>query len=363
MVDRAGRWHDCTGHGVELVPVRGFAFLIEVTYHDDLKEVQADPLLASLLDAPMAASPFERLAWWRALAEDGDVLPLIAVAREDDSRAVLALCRKARHIHALANWYSFTVRPVISSGADAARLLSALAEDLAGQAPCIVLAPMPDEHGEASALAGAFRKAGWSVFRERCDSNHILDLAGRSFADYFAARPGPLRTTLKRKARKVSCEVLTRFDDEAWAAYEAIYAASWKPEEGSPALLRRFAREEGTAGRLRLGIARAGGEPVAAQFWTVEASTAWIHKLAHTEASRPLSPGTALSAALFEHVIDVDRVELVDFGTGDDPYKRDWMEDVRPRYRLDMYCARWPGNWPAIAKGHLRRLAGKTRSG
>ena len=39
-------------------------------------------------------------------------------------------------------------------------------------------------------------------------------------------------------------------DPAAWAAYEAIYAASWKPAEGKPAMLRRFAEQEGAAGRL-----------------------------------------------------------------------------------------------------------------
>jgi CelD/BcsL family acetyltransferase involved in cellulose biosynthesis len=109
---------------------------------------------------------------------------------------------------------------------------------------------------------------------------------------------------------------------------------------------------------LRLGIARAEGEPIAAQMWTVEGGTAWIHKLAHTEASKPLSPGTTLSAALFEQVIDRDGVSLVDFGTGDDPYKRDWMEQVRPRFRLEMYRPGWPGNWSAIVKRTARRLVG-----
>ena len=28
-------------------------------------------------------------------------------------------------------------------------------------------------------------------------------------------------------------------------------------------------------------------------------------------------------------VIDVDHVDLIDFGTGNDGYKRDWMEEVR----------------------------------
>jgi CelD/BcsL family acetyltransferase involved in cellulose biosynthesis len=98
---------------------------------------------------------------------------------------------------------------------------------------------------------------------------------------------------------------------------------------------------------------------VAAQFWTVEAGTAFIHKLAHREEAKPLSAGTTLTAALFEHVIDRDKVDVVDFGTGNDPYKRDWMEDVRPRYRLDMFRPGWPGNWPIIARKGISRLAGR----
>ena len=72
----------------------------------------------------------------------------------------------------------------------------------------------------------------------------------------------------------------------AWADYEAVYAASWKPEEGSPAFLRALAEQEGAAGTLRLGIARRGGRPVAAQLWTVESGVATIHKLAYVEDER-----------------------------------------------------------------------------
>jgi hypothetical protein len=333
--------------------------VIVVTYHDDLKEVQGDAALARLLCAggESAQAPFDRLDWWRNLADNCDILPLIAVARDGEHRAVLPLMRRARTIVALANWYSFRVRPLVTPGADARALLTALAGDLAGQAPHITLASLPDENGETTLLAECFRASGWTVFREPCDVNHVLPIEGRSYAEYLAARPGQLRTTLKRKAGKVDVELLTRFDPQAWQAYEAVYAQSWKPEEGSPPFLRRFAEEEGQAGRLRMAIARAEGEPVAAQFWTVEGGTAFIHKLAHTEASKPLSPGTTLSAALFEQVIDRDHVSLVDFGTGDDGYKRDWMEQVRPRYRLDMFRPLWPGNWPQITKGAVRRLA------
>ena len=119
---------------------------------------------------------------------------------------------------------------------------------------------LPDEDGTATRFERAFRRAGWIVLREACDTNHVLPVAGRSYAEYLAARPGPLRTTLKRKAKKVEVEILTSFDGDAWDAYEAVYAASWKPEEGDPALLRRFAEAEGAAGRLRLGLARHEGE-------------------------------------------------------------------------------------------------------
>lgn len=100
-------------------------------------------------------------------------------------------------------------------------------------------------------------------------------------------------------------------------------------------MLRAFVEAEGAAGRLRLGVARAEGIAVAAQCWSVENSVAYIHKLAHLESHRQLSAGTTLSARLFSHVIDTDRVNLVDFGTGDQIYKADWMEAVRPRFRVD----------------------------
>ena len=212
------------------------------------------------------------------------------------------------------------------------------------------------EDGTAEKLAAAFRSAGWIVLSEACDTNHILRVQGRDYAAYLASLPGKLRTTLKRKAKKVDITLSTRFDAQDWAAYEDIYAESWKPEEGDPALLRRFAEQESEAGRFRFGMARYQGEPVAAQFWTVDEGTAYIHKLAHRESAKPVSPGTSLTAALFERVIDTDKVALVDFGTGDDPYKRDWMEEVRERRRLTCLRASAPRNWPVLAKACLRKL-------
>lgn len=330
---------------------------MHTVYHADLAEAQADPVLAALLGRSPTSAPFDRLDWLALLAEL--CLPgkncVIAVARDGDAVAALPLCRTAEGLAPLGNWYSFFVRPLCNDPARAPALLASLTRSLA-PAGAARLAPMPER--EAEALAAAFRAAGWIGTIEPCDTNHILELNGRDFEAYWAARPGALRETVRRKGSKgiVSLRIETTFSDADWDAYEAIYARSWKPEEGNPAFLRAFARAESEAGALRMGMAEIDGEPVAAQFWTVEGGTAWIHKLAHDEASRAASPGTLLSAALFRHVIDVDHVHTVDFGTGDNPYKRDWMDAARPRYALVFYRAAAISQWPQLARLAARRV-------
>ena len=337
--------------------------MIAIDYHADLKEVQSDAALAALLSPEMQCAPFDRLAWWQGLVEHCGIEPLLAVARKGDETTVLPLQRSDGGLSGLANWYSFRLRPVTSPGADTAGLLTALARDLARRTSRLSLSGLPDEDGSAGLTEAAFRKAGWVALREACDTNHVLHLQGRSYDAYLAGRPGPLRTTLKRKTGKVETRIFRIFDADAWTDYEDIYAESWKPSEGSPDFLRAFAQAEGAAGRLRLGVAYGDGRAIAAQMWTVEGGTAFIHKLAHREAAKPLSPGTVLSAALFREVIDADGVDLIDFGTGNDGYKRDWMEEVRPRYRLDLIRPEAPRNWPFLARHALKRLASGGKRG
>ena len=120
-----------------------------------------------------------------------------------------------------------------------------------------------------------------------------------------------------------------------------------------------MAEDEGAAGALRMGIARHDGRAIAAQLWTVEHGTAIIHKLAHRANAAELSPGTILSRAMFEHVIDRDRVNIIDFGTGDDRYKADWMDTRVMRMRIDLYNPRKPAGLLAAAKAKTRALVAR----
>lgn len=277
-------------------------------------------------------------------------------ASEGDQGISLPLRRAEGRLEALTNWYAFTWSDLRTSGLSASTMLDALARDLAEHTHHLTLSKLLEEDGTLSRIREAFRKAGWTVLAEACDKNHILPVAGRSYAEFLADRPGRLRTALKRRAKKVDVSLWSTFDAGEWQAYEDIYADSWKPEEGDAALLRSFAKNESKTGRFRFAIARHEGSPIAAQFWTVDGDTAYIHKLADRTDADKLSPGTTLTAALFEHVIDTDGMQWVDFGTGDDPYKRDWMEQVRTRWRLVCLRPANPRNWPILGKHFLRKL-------
>ncbi len=99
-----------------------------------------------------------------------------------------------------------------------------------------------------------------------------------------------------------------------------------------------LARSFSTQGWLRLAVLYIEEKPVATQFWFVAHGTASIFKLAYDEAWKKYSPGSILTRFLMEYVIDIDRVEEIDFLTGNDAYKQDWMSERREHWGL--YCAK-----------------------
>ena len=315
----------------------------------------------------MQACLFNRLDWVETLHRDAlpEKVPLLLRAKWQDAEAWLPMMRAGRRrFEALANWYNFSWSPIFAHahGNEAKEaLMQALVRALPNVADRVTLKPLPNEEGLAAALADVFRKNGWQTRLTQCDINHYLPVGGRSFDAYWATRPGQLRSTVKRKSAKgvVKIRLERRFIADAWADYETVYAQSWKPEEGSPAFVRHLAESEGAAGCLRMAVAYIDDRPVAAQFWTFENGIALIHKLAHTEDTVAFSPGSLLTHALMREVIDVDQAIEVDFGTGDDRYKRDWMEQSRPRFCIDAMRPSAPTNWPVMAKAVLNRLAGR----
>jgi len=319
-----------------------------------------DERLPATARAEGFASPFDRAAWFDLLeAHDFAGKGRIdAQGRAGDVTAWLPLrVEKPGTFAGLTNWYSFAIRPLFTGDGDRSAALRALFRNARQQAAHLTLYPV----SASDDLAAALRAAGWWVTAKPAGDRHWLELGDMDHDAWWASRPGALRSTVQRKAKKgvVDIQLLTQFDPDSWAAYEAIYAASWKPEEGHPALLRAFAEAEGGRGTLRIGLARIDGTPVAAQFWTVEDGTAFIHKLAHVEDSLKASPGTLLSTALFRHVITIDGVKRVDFGTGNDGYKRDWMNRHDPLWRIEAFNPSRVAAWGPALKAFARSLLRK----
>ena len=332
----------------------------DIAFFDDVEALARDA--AGALDRDLRPLLYDRIDWLRLTA--AHVLPdarlCAARARGRSGSAWLFLEDHGRTASAFARWYTLAVRPVIDgvAGRDA---LAALARGLRGRFGHIALQPMTEE--DAGVTETAFHAAGWRTLRAGATGNWVADTQGLDFETFWQRRPGKLRGTVARRRARMPLipAIHDRFAAEAWQAYEQVYASSWKPDEGSPAFLRALAAQEGAAGTLRLGIGTLAGKPVAAQLWLVEGGVATIHKLAYDAGARAASPGTQLSAAMFAHVLDRDRPALIDYGTGDDGYKADWMDRRRQLYRLDLYDPASPAGLTALARRGAAALVARLR--
>lgn len=324
-----------------------------VTIHHDLDTLAR--AVGDRMDRRAQPGLHDRMDWFRLLVRycPPEDAPFFILAQGATGGLVLPFSGRAGRARALANWYSLAWAPV-SWGEDYGLL--EMAVRAIRRTGVVTMAPLPALH--APALADAFRRAGWRAEFRPDKAHWVADTAGLSFEEYWARRPSRLRNTVARKRKKagLSVEVRDRFDPAAWAAYESIYAASWKPSEGAPAFLRALGEQEGAAGTLRLGIASVDARPVAAQLWLVEGGVATIHKLAYREDAAALSPGSLLSAAMFEHVLTHDRPRIISYGLGDEPYKADWMDQREDMQVLVARNPRHPLGAASLAKASVRRL-------
>jgi CelD/BcsL family acetyltransferase involved in cellulose biosynthesis len=332
---------------------------VNIALFDDLDAVAADA--AGALDRDRQPSLFGRIDWFRLIHEHCPPAGKLAVLRGRDGprEAWLVLAADGRGAQAYTAWYSLRFDGVGDVESDVMTSIAAAVRE-SGIAR-VELAPVADPEP----LRRAFRAAGWQVFVTPRTGNWRIDTAGMDFEAYWTARPAQLRNTAKRRGKSagLEIEIYDRFDLRAWADYEAVYRASWKPEEGSFPFLRALAKQEGAAGTLRLGVARKDGSPVAVQLWLVENGEAVIHKLAYAEHAKAMSPGTLLGMEMFRRAIDTDRVRAIDYGTGDDAYKKDWMGERRTLWRIEAFNPRTLRGLAGAARAVASALVGRVRSG
>ena len=331
---------------------------VNVELFQSLEAVAADA--AAALDRDARPRLFDRLDWFRLLERHCPPPGRLTVLRAQagERRAWLFLAVDHPRAGPYAAWYSLRFDAIGDRSDDVMTALAATLRD--GGLARVELAPIEDPEP----LRRGFREAGWWSFTEPATANWRIHTEGQDFETYWSERPGRLKSTVKRRAKAAGLDIAIhdRFDAAVWAEYEAVYRASWKPEEGSFPFLRALAEQEGAAGTLRLGIARKDRRPVAAQLWTVENGEAIIHKLAYAEDAKDLSPGTILSAAMFRRALDEDRVRMVDYGNGDEPYKADWMAERRILWRLSAFNPRTVRGLSGAVRAAAASLAARRRS-
>lgn len=307
------------------------------------------------------ALQFDQTLGWSELlskhAREPDERERIVCVEDESGRCVALLPLKTgprsgfaglRFARALANYYSSLYTPIVATGADRAAVLAALCGALSALDPSVDaldLNPLPEGPDGAEPLKAQLERSGWHVEQYFRFGNWYLEVAGRSYATYFQGLKSQLRNTVTRKAKKLLAQPgaalgIARTVDEAERAlldYEQCYAASWKKPEPHPQFVPSLIRYLAARGWLRLGWVRLGEQPIAAQIWSVKDGVASIFKLAYDENFAQLSAGSVLTSELMRHALDVDKVRVVDYLTGDDSYKRDWMSHRRERVGLRAY--------------------------
>ena len=304
------------------------------------------PHLAALFTAAGTQSFFSQAGWYsimtRRAREPGSQIRVYA----DSDRPTAALvCRTDgdRRLQGLANFYSVEHGPIFGD-ADASNAIAGLAGEIAGESrsrELFRLSALDPGDIAFGALARGLKAAGWMVKPHFEFGVWFEDTRGCDFSRYFAARPGELRHTYRRRLARARTHRLDfRLADghsdisSLIADYEEIYRQSWKESEPFPDFMPELIRWSFSLGALRMGVIRIDDVPAAAQFWILWQGRAVIYKLAHDQRYDALSPGTLLTMRMFEHVLESDRPNEVNFGRGDDPYKKMWLPRRRERWGL-----------------------------
>jgi len=334
---------------------------------------QAHDLFAS--DRLFASKPWFEAFLAAGLAAGAE--PLFFVLNGAGGPRALIPCQRLPHgdpsVTSLTSFYSCDFRPLIAAGEDEAaaafELGGALAERLSGEAVFGFDSLDSTWPGLTPFLKGLSRP-GRALLRYAHFGRWWEDLQGRTFDHYLAARDGALREVIRRKTARLERDgaTLTMIGADSSAAeteagivdYEAVYAASWKEAEPFPAFQPTLMRKLAEAGWLRLALCHLGGRPIAAQLWVVAGGTATVLKLAHDRQFDKQSPGTVLTAFAIRTVMEQDQIDRLDFGRGDDPYKRGWATRRTPHIGVQSVRV---ARRPMLVARHLIGAAVRTLRG
>ncbi len=323
----------------------------------------------ALFQAAERESFFNGALWYRALLATtrapGDELHLYGLEEKGSGRPLALLPASssprergpcgARLLSGCHSVYTMAFAPLLSPALTERRTaLQALIGALASDRPRwdVVSLRLLDRGSDLfDPLLEAFRACGMTPEPYFQFGDWYEEIAGRSFDDYLAGRGKSIRKTLARAVRNFADRTDGRYElftgegspDRAIAAFNQVYATSWKEPESHPAFIQRLMRDCAARGVLRLANLYLNERPVATWLVILANSTAILFKTAY-DAKLPsnLSVGGVLTYKVMQHLIDEEKAARIDFGIGDETYKTKWMSGRRERWGIMAYNRHTP---------------------
>ena len=296
----------------------------------------APPELRQLFET--SSRPEGTWAWFETLAfttinqnENATIASLV----DGDGRFVSAVPLVRGHtVRGLTAPYSTFFQPPLREPEQAALLGRLLAPRIDG---VLRLDCLDADDVSMSAFLRGLSQGGAALAVYEHFANWFEEIA--EFSAYWGARGSRLKSTIKRKTSVAvreghigfECVDLTGDWQGGAAHYQSIYAKSWKSPEPHAGFIEALLKNLGASGTARLGIARINGNPAAAQIWLVQSPYATIFKLAQDPEFDKYSTGSLLTHWLLKEFCEKEGIHHVDFGRGDDAYKKDWLRHRRSR--------------------------------
>lgn len=326
------------------------------TYHsiNDIPET-----FNSLFELSSKRSFFCSREWFTLLEENiyQDSVLIFTIASSKGRPLLILPCYESsdgRHLHSLANYYSSFYMPMVASEhSQPAALFDALFKTInACQYHLVSFQPMDNMSSEYSFLLSTLKNNAYYTEPFFTFGNWFEKIQSCVFTDYYQQRSSKLKNTIRRKEKKLSdyeIKITSDYDEikQLLPEYQKIYSSSWKVEEDYPLFIENMVLTFAKMGQLRIGLAYIDKVPAAAQLWFVSkgfvdsekkaGNIASIYKLAYDPQFKSTSIGSILTAAMFASVIEKDNVIEIDYLTGDDAYKKDWMGQRRERWGIVAY--------------------------
>jgi len=281
--------------------------------------------------------------------EEGQSLLFACVIENESVLAILPIMtRENGYWHSFSNYNSslFNLLLADDNQGNQQKIICCLVEGL-NQLPFVQLKlePIAEDDSNMKNLQRVMEALDYTCLHSYRFVNWFHPTKNQSYQSYMANLSGKVRNTVARKQRKLErehgYEIRLFIDDDlsqAMADYNAIYFESWKGTERFAGFVEGLVRSLAKPGWLRFAILYIDDKPIAAQIWFVAHGKANIFRLVYDLSWKQYSPGSILTRYLMQYVIDVDKVDEIDFLTGNEPYKKDWMSQSRKRWA--MICAK-----------------------